>query len=391
MRLVNADGHVFDVFVAYEDGTIGRPVIVAFQDIHSGKVLSWRLDRTENRHAVRLALADLVEAFGVPEACVFDNGRHFASKWLTGGQPNRYRFKVRDEDPLGVLTSLGVTIHWTTPYLGRSKPVERAWRDFCEDIAKSPACAGAYTGNRPDAKPENYGGRAVPIAEFKALVAREIAAHNAREGRRGGVCSGRSFDQVFAESLAAPGTIIRRASPEQRELFLLAVEGVTARSPSGEIHLGGNRYHHEALVDWAGRRVAVRFDPEDLHRGVVVHALDGRLICRAACIDDTGFLDQQAAELQAKAKRAYVSAARRLLTTEKTLDIAEIAEIAAKAAPAPTAPPEPPVVRLVANGGARPMAVRAEHAFAAAVRALDAAEREDADILPFNPRKDPRA
>jgi len=39
---VVSDGHVWDVFVRWHDGKIIRPVTVGFQDIYSGKVLSWR-------------------------------------------------------------------------------------------------------------------------------------------------------------------------------------------------------------------------------------------------------------------------------------------------------------------------------------------------------------
>jgi hypothetical protein len=61
-------------------------------------------------------------------------------------------------------------IHWVTPYHGQAKPIERAWLDFCGRIAKHPAFAGAYTGNSPVAKPENYGSRAVKWADFERVV-----------------------------------------------------------------------------------------------------------------------------------------------------------------------------------------------------------------------------
>jgi hypothetical protein len=98
--------------------------------------------------------------------------------------------------------ALGVKTHWTLPYRGSSKPIERAWRDLCEYVAKHPAMAGAYTGNKPTAKPDSYRERAIPIDEFRAHVDREIAAHNARQGRATETAKGRSFDATFAESYA---------------------------------------------------------------------------------------------------------------------------------------------------------------------------------------------
>ena len=42
MEAVNADGHTWDVFVKWPDQTVGRPHMVAFQDLYSGKILAWR-------------------------------------------------------------------------------------------------------------------------------------------------------------------------------------------------------------------------------------------------------------------------------------------------------------------------------------------------------------
>jgi putative transposase len=187
MEAVNMDGHKLDVFVMLPGKKLpARVILLALQDLYSGKIVAWRLAPTENKDTVRLVIGDMVTNHGIPDKCLLDNGRAFASKWISGGSPNRYRFKVRDEDPLGLFTTLGVEIIWAMPYSGQSKPIERAFRDLAEDIAKHPFCAGAYTGNMPDAKPENYASRAIPFAEFVPHVARMIAEHNARPGRRGG-------------------------------------------------------------------------------------------------------------------------------------------------------------------------------------------------------------
>lgn len=212
LQAVNADGHVWDVFVRWEDGSIGRPVMVAFQDIYSRMVVSWRIDRTENRHAVRLAFGDLVERFGIPDAAYMDNGRHFASKWICGGTPTRYRFKVRDDEPLGLLTGLGVEVHFTRPYSGQSKPIERVFRDFAGDLAKHPAFAGAWTGNDPLAKPENYGSAAVPIALFREVVAAGIAEWNARPAGRAAWRAGRATRQSSTRAMRAPRSAARPPS-----------------------------------------------------------------------------------------------------------------------------------------------------------------------------------
>lgn len=357
LEAVNADGHKFDVFVRWPDGAIGRPLMVAWQDIFSGKVLSHRVDRTEHTDSVRLSFGDLVEKFGLPQSTYLDNGRAFASKWMTGGTATRYRFKVKDEDPAGILTLLGVNVHWATPYHGQAKPIERAFRDLCEYVAKHPAFAGAYTGNKPDAKPEDYGSKAIPLAEFLAVLEQEINAHNAREGRRGGVCAGRSFDAVFAESYSR--SEIRRATAEQRRLWLLAADGVRA-GVNGEIVLETdkrNRYWCEALARHAGEKLVARFDPQRLHESVHVYRLDGSYIAEAQCHHAAGFNDSRAGREHSRARNQFKRATREQLVAERRMTAIEAAGLLPETASPP--PPETKVVhaifgdqiKKVANGG----------------------------------------
>lgn len=325
LEALNADGHKFDVFVRFEDGTVGRPIMAAFQDIRSGKLLGYRVGQTENSDLIRLAFGDLVEDFGVPDHVYLDNGRGFASKWLTGGAPTRYRFKVKADEPTGIFKTMGVQMHWCQPYHGQAKPIERAFRDLCEYVARHPAFAGAYTGNNPTAKPENYGSRAIPIALFKQVLDEEIVAHNARTGRRGGICHGRSFDEVFRESYdeRKQRGEIHLPVEHQRLLWLLTAEAVTAKRPTGEITLAGNRYWTEQLVEHAGTSVVVRFDPDKLHETVWVYQMDGRLIAPADCIASAGFGDTTAARDHARQKKRFKRAAKDMLEAERRMNVLE--------------------------------------------------------------------
>ncbi|WP_373489983.1 transposase domain-containing protein [Parasphingorhabdus sp.] len=238
LEMVNIDGHKFDVFAKGPDGKVFRPLMVATQDIYSRKILSWRIGGSESAVQTRLTFADLFRDFGIPKACVLDNGRAFASKWITGGAKSRFRFKIREEEPTGILTALGIKIHWALPYRGQSKPIERGFRDLCDTIAKHPSLAGCYTGNNVDAKPENYGDRAVDIETFKRIAAKGIALHNARPGRRTEMARGRSFDDAFNESYAvAP---IGKATPEQLRMALLAADQKKVDRRTGVIELYGN-------------------------------------------------------------------------------------------------------------------------------------------------------
>lgn len=326
MEALNADGHRWDVLVEWEDGSVSRPYTVAFQDLYSGKFVGWRHAQSENKEAVRLALGDTIMSYGLPDICYFDNGRSFASKWMTGRMANRYRFKIKDEEPAGILTQLEVEVHWTTPYHGQSKPIERGFRDFANDISRGPWFVGAYTGNSPVTKPANYGSRAVPIKEFVAIVDREIMEHNSRPGRTSDVCGGKlSFDQAFDASYGK--ALIRQPNAEQKILFLLAAEGVKAQSKNGEINFCGNRYWHERLLAESGQNLVLRFDPDNLHTSLPVYRRDGTLICLAHLLEDTGFANTTAAREHAKNRNAYVRATREQLAAEKKLTAKQITEL----------------------------------------------------------------
>ena len=213
------------------------------------------------------------------------------------------------------------------------KPIERAWRDLADRVSTHPALAGAYTGKNPTAKPENYGSKAIPLDEFLSVLASEIARHNAREGRRTAVCAGRSFDAVFAESYAA--SPIRKATPEQRRLWLLAAEGIRAHSENGSLTLLGNRYWDEFLLAHRGGKLCVRFDPQDLMAGVHVYDLAGCYLGFADVIEAAGFNDVAAARDHAARRRAFIKAARALQDAERRLTAAEVAASLPEAAASP--------------------------------------------------------
>lgn len=358
MEAVNADFHKFDVFVEWplepgqERPYIGRPQMVAFQDIFSGRILSWRLDQTPNRVAVALAAGDMIETWGIPEHVLMDNGREFAAKALTGGAPTRFRFKMRDTDPPGLFVSLGCKIHWATPYAGQSKPIERAFRDLCDALAKDPRFDGAYTGNRPDAKPEDYGSRAIPLADFLTVLGEGIEEHNTRQGRRSEVAMGRSFADVFDEAYASAP--IRKATDAQRRLWLLGAEGLRADAKSGLIKFLGNEYWDAWMQEVAGEQLIVRFDPADLFAGLHVYSAENAYLGHAPARSKAGFFDIEEARAHAKARREWMKAERAAADAHRRYRAADLGKMLDAVPLAPAAPPEAKVVRAVFGRQGRP-------------------------------------
>ncbi len=345
MELVNMDGHKFDVFVTPEGGGDPiRPIMIGIQDVYSRKLLAWRIGTSETAGMTRLVFADLFEKFGLPRKAYLDNGRAFASKWITGGTRTRFRFKITDDEPTGLLPALGIETGFTLPYRGQSKPIERAWRDLCDSISKCAEFDGAYTGNSTTNKPESYGKRAVPWDVFVDAVNRGIAFHNARTGRRTEMARGRSFDAVFAESYAS-APITKAATAEQLRLALLTGENLRANSQTGEITLYGNRYWAPFCSELRGTKVTVRFDPGNLWKAVHVYDLAGRYLGAADLHDDNGFGDTAAAGAAGRLVADTRKATKALLEAERRLDAAQVAEAQRVIGAEPGTVPEPSVVR----------------------------------------------
>ena len=358
MECLNADGHRWDVMVEWPSGKPrkARPMGVFWQDVLSGEILGWRIGREETSDAYRESFGDVLRDHGIPQHVILDNGRGACAKALTGGTAHRFRGKALAGDPVGLLTQLvgKGNIHWTKPYSGQSKPIERAFRDFASDIAKDVRLAGAYTGPSTERKPHNHGSRAIPLAEFERVIADGVRLHNARRGRRGMGMNGRSFDEVFAESAKAHADAISRPTRAQLEQWLLTPTVVTARAADGAVHVHGNRYWVLELARaLAGkpadrRRVVVRYDASDLTRPAVVEDLDGRLLARAELRTTAPVLDADSAKQIERERKRAAKLDREQLRIHRTLPARELAAMVDEAAGSEPEP-EPRLANVIAG------------------------------------------
>ncbi len=352
LEIVNADGYKHNLWVRFPDGEIVRAKTFFWQDVYSGKVLAWRTDKTEHTDMVRLGFADLLRTWGLPDAAVLDNTMAAANKTMSGGLKHRFRFKVREEEVDGIFKNCGIALTWATPGHGQAKPIERAFGTggIGEYVDKAPELKGAWTGANPLDKPDYGRGKvkAIELAELQAVIAREIAAWNARENRRGAMTHGRSVDAVFEESYrVAP---IRRATEEQLRLWLLASEPVrVARDGAITLDAGrivgeklSNRYWSSELFEFAARMVAARFDPQRLHEGVHVYTADGRYIGFAECDRAAGFNDRDAARERSRARNIFARNAKAMHQAQVRMDALDVGKALAGKSdgtiPAPAVP-----------------------------------------------------
>ena len=305
MEWINGDGYKHNVFVEFPDGEITRPVTWMWQDVRTRKILAYRTDKSENSDTIRLSMMDLIYRYGIPRKATIDNTRAAANKKMTGGVKNRYRFKVKEDDPDGIMKVLGIEVFWTSVNYGKghgqAKPIERAFSHggIPETVDKDIRLRGHNTGGGPKDKPDNYHGgkRGASYEDFITVLEQGIELWNNREGRKTEICNEiYSFNQVFERDYAK--ATVRRATKEQLRLLMLTSEAVTLK-PNGTFSSGAggsvnkqkNRYEAVDLIGSRHKKVVIRFDPQKLHENVLVYSLDGRFLAEAVCTEKAGFGD----------------------------------------------------------------------------------------------------
>ncbi len=332
--LWSSDGHKMDVWCKGEDGKPYRPIIVVWYDQATRYVLGWAVSKVENSMVIRLALRNaIVNSKAIPKKALLDNGRGYTSKLLTGGTPNRYRFTVREEDPHGILTQMGVDIGWATPGHGQAKPIERFWGSFTV-IAKMRQFAGAYCGNNTINKPEDFdAAKAVPEALVFAEIEKFMERYNNRAHRGHGMNGLSPRTQMDARLQNTP---IRQPTEAQIRGLLLAAEAVKL-TEDRSIMILGNRYWCEALAALPNRGpYTVRFNPDDTTEAVSVY--DGeKFVCDVPCVAKTGFQDSEAAKTHNRARNSFKKAMKKASESMVEADKALIRDLD-KPKPAPVAP-----------------------------------------------------
>lgn len=341
MEWINGDGYQHNAFVRWHNGEIVRPKTWLWQDIRTRKILAYRTDLSENSDTIRLALMDLVSRYGIPRKLTIDNTRAAANKWMTGGVPNRYRFKVKEDDPMGIIPLLGIELFWTSVQFGmghgQAKPIERAFSHggLGETIDKHPLLAGHHAGANVLDKPDNYhGGKdGASYEDFITALEQGIELWNNRVKRDTEICQGvYSFSQVFERDYA--NATVRRATSEQMRLLMLMSEAVTLK-PNGTFSLscGGkvfgqkNRYEAVDLIGSTHKKVVVKFDPERLHDTVWVYSLDGRFLAEAVCTEKVAFGDKATGREHDKARKQYVKSEKAMAKAQQAMGIKELAEL----------------------------------------------------------------
>ncbi|OBW98144.1 transposase domain-containing protein [Gallibacterium genomosp. 1] len=339
MEWINGDGYQHNVFVRWHNGDIVRPKTWIWQDIRTRKILAYRTDLSENSDTIRLSLMDVIYKYGIPRKLTIDNTRAAANKWMTGGVKNRYRFKVKEDDVVGIIPLLGIELYWTSIQFGKghgqAKPIERAFSHggLGELVDKHPTLAGYHAGDNIYNKPDNYNGGKDGVSYEDFILALEdgIRAFNEREGRETEMCQGvYSFNQIFERDYT--NAHIRTASSEQLRLLMLMSEAVTLKKDGtfelncgGKVHNRKNRYLATDLIASNHKKVIVKFDPNNLHGTVYVYSLAGAYLAEAICTEKVGFGDKATGREYNNAKRKWVKGNKMSAKALQTMNAKEAA------------------------------------------------------------------
>lgn len=320
----STDGHEINIFGVWPDGHVGRPVILGWEDLRTRVILGWRVGKTENADLVRLSFKDAAETSkAIPEYIQPDNGHAFADKGNTGGAPSRYRGKVKDDDPLGVITSLGIGIMWARPGNGREKPIESAWRLISQRVAQRPEFVGAYCGKDALSKPEDFDkAKAVPIEKILAAIAEEIELYHARIHRGDGM-EGKTPYQLYEELIQH--TPVRQVTARQLSACLMRRESAKP-DRNGVFTVLKNQYWSDKTVGLERVSYTAAYDPDDLHAGIEIWKGE-RFICTAEIYGKSGFRDHDAMRNYKKSRNEWKKARKRQADAAMGLIRAELADV----------------------------------------------------------------
>ncbi|MEY4592275.1 MAG: hypothetical protein RIR18_1170, partial [Pseudomonadota bacterium] len=316
-ELWESDGRKADVFCVWPDGTVARPFIIVWRDVRSRLVLGVRGFLNPSAAGVLAAYGMALSRAGTaPDNAKLDNGREYAAKSVTGGQANRYRFKVVPGEPVGLLTMAGTNADWSPPERGQDKPVESWWRFLADRCDKAPEFEGAYCGRNTVVKPENFDRKkAIPIAVYAEKLAGAIQYFNTRHRHSGSGMSGRTPLEVYTELSAL--TERKPVDPAHIRMCKMGVASIKPGKSDSVYTLtmpgyGLCRYWSKKIsgmpLDIHSRKHSVYYDLENPRAPVSIY--DGHnWLDDATLLEDLPFLNAgEGAADHVKAKNGVLSA-----------------------------------------------------------------------------------
>ena len=274
-----------------------RPTLIPIMDYASRMIVGFDLDFSENRRVIASAFRNAITLWHfVPLYFKADNGKSFKSKDLVGPKMTRSQREEllqqdRDEyaDIIGSIYATGVQeVLDSLPYNPTGKaPMERWFRTLDNGIARF---LPFYLGNGIEDKPASLsrnekelqaiafklrGDEPLSLIQAKLLIEWYIINCYALEPHDG--IGGRKPLEVWQEGIK---NIPRDRLRNPDDLWYLMMASEVKKLDRNGVKIRDIWYYDEALMDYVGRKVHVRYDQMD-DRYVFVYDEAKNPICRA--------------------------------------------------------------------------------------------------------------
>lgn len=262
-----SDHRVFDAWVKVwneekSQWEAVRPWLCGFTDGKSWYMVSWQITtESPNNETIRNGLALGIARYGRPAHLYIDNGKDFKKQGFS--EPVKF-----GEYEHAILLDLGIDCITSLPYNGRSKTIERGFRNHAESFDKMFA---AYLGNKPADRPDTsyyfskHPEQLPTLEEFTRAFQNFLEKLHNRVNN-GKIIGGRTLKDAFFN-----GERLERAPMSGVELyaaFLLPKAQLykVRRGPS--VNVDKTMYYGDCLYRYYGQKLMVktdRFDAEHVY------------------------------------------------------------------------------------------------------------------------------
>ncbi|MDP3115066.1 MAG: Mu transposase C-terminal domain-containing protein [Candidatus Cloacimonadaceae bacterium] len=288
-----SDGHRLNFPVLNPlTGKAERPVLVSWFDVAPRMPVGFDLDFTENKRVIGSSFKNgLMSAQYCPCYVKLDNGLGYRSKDISKRLSKAELDELEEDERIaelqisGALYRCGVKkVSFGIPYNSTSKAILERWHGILDNGIESlcPQYSGNSVANKPARMSRNEkflqrieAGSALTVIEAKLLIEEWILEVYGQEPHRG--IGGRRPMEVFTEGLAEIPAEQRKSAAE---FYWLMLSTEVKKLDHNGVKVNGIKYWDEAMVDYVGQQVSVRYEQMD-DRFVYVFRSDGFLICRA--------------------------------------------------------------------------------------------------------------
>ncbi len=270
----SSDHHPCDVMVLNKQGKAVSLTLTVIVDVRSTKILSFRFrDAPGDTSVIKMCLRDAMMKFGIPKEFYTDNGKDYKSNELSSN----------DESGLSLTEVLEIKQIFAQPHHGQSKPVERFFESFENELGK---WFKSYRGPSPDKRTDETRMTSDKLAkksyvptmdEYIAKATEYINYYNSERKHTGRGMDNQTPDAVYQQNLHCVREV------EDKSVLLLLCGRIAVRTVRRNgVSFDGEFYSNDdgALLDYFKQKVIVIRDPENMFEMVVLEKETKKYICR---------------------------------------------------------------------------------------------------------------